>query len=346
MLRSLGEVLTTVGRTLWVALRKVLCALRSAWFWWWNAFVKSPLAGLIVATVLVFVATLVSATFLRLVNPQREIVVAEFEVSAGGSGSLAVTGGAVAEALSDQLQTIMQVAAGASADDALSLQADRLGLQISPPQILPTRVGVKVAWFSFSLEALAESWDAFRWKRDIISGDMILEADQLTLRARSQELGPWESDTHNQSKAGFDSATHELAARMLTRLRPDVAGMYYWARQDFGRAEEVFRAWTAREPGAVEPFEYLAMSAHLAGDMDAAIPAYRAALERDSTAQLLVNLGSCLIAAGRFDDARTALDRALQLNPDDVETILIERGQARLRVQEMTRQTGSSGAGG
>lgn len=336
LLRSLGDALKSFGRIAWTALRKVLRTLRSMWRWWWDTFVTSPLAGLIVATVLVFAATLLSATILRLVNPQREIVVSEFEVSAGGSGALAVTGGAVAEAVSDELRWIMQEAAGVRSDDALNSQAQRLGLQVTPPKILPTRVGVKVAWFSFSLESLAETWNAFRWKRDIIAGDMIIEADQLTLRARTEELGPWESGTHSQSKAGLDSAARELATRMLARLRPDVAGMYFWAEQEFDQAEDVFRAWANREPGEVAPFAYLAMSAHLAGDLDAAIPAYRAALERDSTVKLLVNLGSALAEAGEVEEAQAALQRALDMGPDEGETVLIEARQDQLRLREMT----------
>ena len=79
VLELLRDTVATVGRALWTVVRKVFTTLRNIWRWWWQTFVDSPLAGLIVATVIVFAATLACATVMRFIDPEREIVVAEFE---------------------------------------------------------------------------------------------------------------------------------------------------------------------------------------------------------------------------------------------------------------------------
>ncbi len=342
-------------RLVWAGLRALLRAAASVVKWWWNTFLTNPLAGLVVLLFVLTFGTLGLAWAVWLADPQHAIVVSPFELPAGPSASLGVTGRAIAQGLTDDLQAIAREG-GSVARTGLGGSAGGGGtseIRI-PPHDLST-VGVKVAWFSFSTEGILAGWYQFRRRIQRITGEAIMETDGLTLRARAGQIGPWETGKHSASKTGLDSATFELASKSLSRLYPEMIGNYYWGLGEFEKATAVYRAWRDREPSRVEPRFHLAVSLQLDRQPREAIVEYNKALEIDTTVSLLLNVGSAYTNVGEYAKADLAFERALARGPDEIEADLIlqnaddlerlRRGTAE-RAQAFARDTTSAAASG
>lgn len=322
ILEAAKRYLALSAAILWKGLRGIYGAIDRPIRWWWNTFLTNPLAGLVVLLFVLTFGTLGLAWAVRLADPQHAIVVSPLELPAGPSASLGVTGRAIAQGLTDDLQAIAREG-GTVARTGLGSSAGAGTSEIRvPPHDLST-VGVKVAWFSFSTDGILAGWYQFRRRIQRITGEAIMEPDGITLRARTGQAGPWETAKHSASKSGLDSATFELASKLLSRLYPEMMGNYYWGRREFDAAVRVHRAWMSREPSRVEPHFYLAVSLQLSGQPREAIEHYNEALEADTTVSLLLNVGSALMDIGDFDAAELVFERALAHGPDEIETDLI-----------------------
>jgi len=351
ILEAVKRYLRLAIRILWNGLRAISSGVARVIRWWWNTFLTNPLAGLVVLLFALTFGTLGLAWVVRLADPQHAIVVSPFELPAGPSASLGVTGRAIAQGLTDDLQAIAREG-GSVARTGLGGSAgggETSEIRIPPRDV--STVGVKVAWFSFSTDGILAGWYQFRRRVRRISGEAIMESDGLTLRARAGQIGPWESGKHSASKPGLDSATFELASRSLSRLYPEMIGNYYWGQNEFEKATEVYRAWLDREPSRVEPRFYLAVSLQLSGQPREAIVQYNKALEIDTTVSLLLNVGSAHLNVGEYAEADLAFERALAHGPDEIEADLIlqnaddlerlRRGVAE-RAQAFARDTASA----
>lgn len=83
----------------------------------------------------------------------------------------------------------------------------------------------------------------------------------------------------------------------------------------------LFRELTRREPMEVEHWTNLAAAQRAVGDLDGAITAFQAALERGGDHWGLHHpMGLVLLAAKQYQGAMGALVRALELEPDNMET--------------------------
>ncbi|MGE0451504.1 MAG: tetratricopeptide repeat protein [Vicinamibacterales bacterium] len=127
-------------------------------------------------------------------------------------------------------------------------------------------------------------------------------------------------------------------------LHNDAAELYL----KLGRAADAvthFRAALALDPGASGHFN-LGTALTVAGDLDAAMTEYRAALAlRPDYAQAHNNLGSLLVGRGLSTDAATHFQRALQIDPSNADAhynlglVLLEQGKVADGITHLKRTT-------
>ncbi len=125
------------------------------------------------------------------------------------------------------------------------------------------------------------------------------------------------------SAARLDSARH--AAQEAERLAPDLPetqlalGYYqYWGRRDYARALEHFARAERAQPHSSEIAQALGFVSRRAGAWDSAVTHLEAASEMDPFNNLaFYELGGTLMVLRRYGDARRALQRAIDIAPDD-----------------------------
>ncbi len=95
-------------------------------------------------------------------------------------------------------------------------------------------------------------------------------------------------------------------------------------RSDYREAVRCFRWLTENGHGRADPWFNLALAEEQLGHFDQAIAAFREALERgaDNAPAVRARLGGALAAAGKDDEARTAIEAALSEDPECVEALL------------------------
>lgn len=96
-------------------------------------------------------------------------------------------------------------------------------------------------------------------------------------------------------------------------------GVFYDRRQQHGRAAEQFRKVLALAPGDPQAYDYLGLSLEGIGDFSGAASAYRMGLARNRGPRfdpmLHYNYGRFLLKQGKLADAKTHLDKAIELVP-------------------------------
>jgi TolB-like protein/Tfp pilus assembly protein PilF len=130
---------------------------------------------------------------------------------------------------------------------------------------------------------------------------------------------------------GYDSArsTPEAirdAVDTATRLQPDLAetlwargGYLYWVRRDYPAALELFKRALDKQPGDVDMLASLFFLERRMGRWDDALAHYHETLARDprDVSRRAQGAAEILIWMRRFDEARTQLEEALKIAPDD-----------------------------
>ena len=116
----------------------------------------------------------------------------------------------------------------------------------------------------------------------------------------------------------FSRKAFELRDRVSERERFFISWRYYHdATQDWDKAFELARTWTATYPREVFAFNSLGASHQVFARHDQAIDAFRTAARLDpSFAVPIENLASTLIMVNRLDEATAAIAEATALRPD------------------------------
>lgn len=97
-----------------------------------------------------------------------------------------------------------------------------------------------------------------------------------------------------------------------------VQGLLAYGRGDRRQAKVKFARAAKAAPGFTPPLIALGNAALALGEHDAALKAYRSALELEpNNPAILSNLGAVQNAAGAFDEAEASLTRALDLAPEN-----------------------------
>ncbi|OAN56033.1 hypothetical protein A6A04_10795 [Paramagnetospirillum marisnigri] len=111
-------------------------------------------------------------------------------------------------------------------------------------------------------------------------------------------------------------------------------GVSLQGMRDLGGAAECYAKALIKDPFAPGANANKGVLMHMAGRRDAAIACYRRALTRVVTAGVTANLGNALRELHRYDEAEVAIERALDMDPDDPDFIydlaMLRRDQGRL----------------
>jgi len=98
----------------------------------------------------------------------------------------------------------------------------------------------------------------------------------------------------------------------------DKAGCFLLDQNDTPNATRLYRAATQSYPDVCEHWSNLSYCLGEAGELEAAVAAARKALSmNESDPKVLNDLGWTLVLAGFHDEARTVLERAVTLAPED-----------------------------
>jgi TolB-like protein len=266
------------------------------------------------------------------------------------TGAAVVLEGAVQRA-GDQVRINMQLIDGASdehlwaetydraltADNLFAIQADIARVVTGALQavLTPAEEAAIVAGSTRSVEAyeaflqgkLLSQFDrisAERIARALAQFDRAIAldpqfADAWARKARAQLAGYW--------YALGDPGLREAAAVTLAearRLAPDATETWmaeayhaYWGQQDYARAESVLARVLERSPEHAEAWLARGFVARRDGRFEDALSAVRRALEIDPVdREALGDLGITLSVLGRFDQADQALDQAARAGAD------------------------------
>ena len=110
------------------------------------------------------------------------------------------------------------------------------------------------------------------------------------------------------------SPSTALAGQPTTSLRAQASAAF--TQSDYAKATRLYRELTARMPGDIEVRNNFAISAHYAGDSSKALDALqRSVKERPEHQRSWLTLGFINRAAGNVEAAKTAFQRAVEINP-------------------------------
>ena len=170
-----------------------------------------------------------------------------------------------------------------------------------------------------------------------------------------------QADASEQAMSLFAQGVEELNAgqldtaletfKQVATIVPDFAdahyhlGLAYYQKAEFQKAIEAFTRTLELLPRDIDAHIKLGLASHKAGDQDTtdsvarrafyeqAVEAYRTALEiRPHNVEALNNLGLAYQELGRFDDAITAYEEGLTLNPDQPQLMRISQPPATCRL--------------
>jgi tetratricopeptide (TPR) repeat protein len=300
--------------------KATLRSLRGGLLWWFETFKEHPTASLILLAALAGAVALAVGLVLNETSPRSTILVAPFELPPASNPPLAVTGRTIANLLADDLQAIV----GGAADFAAKLSSpEPVGESVARPLLglveEPPSVGLEVE--GISEERIVAEWNRIRQRQNLITGDVMFGPGRLTLRARiATRANWWEVRRSPVSAKSLESACHDLAQRILSRLNPDILGLFYLSQERSDQALALFNRWVEREPERAEAHYYLGLALDLAGPgrADEAIAAYQRALELNPKfLKALNNLGAALANKGKDQEAIEAYQKALKLAPRD-----------------------------
>ena len=163
---------------------------------------------------------------------------------------------------------------------------------------LPSIAQVTVEYGGFSPELFNSFLRRLFRRQVVISGDMIPSESGLLLVGRSSGVGPWEVQAERSDVSTLHRLLQEIAVRAVADLHPKT-------KLAIGNA----LASRQRKAAAAQNRDESLRHARLA----------TMALPKVGTS--FNNLGAALDDKGRFDDAITALNKALQLKPDFPEAL-------------------------
>lgn len=273
------------------------------------------------STLVTFVFLLILAINfeLRYRRPQPPLlVIAPFEVGAADPPSLGVTGRTVTNILLDEMEALSRKAAAFQSETLTSERArssSALRLSIPSPDTNAPAEGEIGGW---SLAKWTQSIDAIRRNRRMITGDLVSGTDSLFLRARVEGEEPWVVGPVTKDVAGLEKGCRELAEKMLTTLRPEMAISYLYAKGEQARALDIARGWVVREPNNASAHSSLGIVLQLQGQRSETMKAYNKVLSlRPYDADTLNNLGLELSEEGQVDGAIVAFRKSLRIRPDN-----------------------------
>lgn len=319
-------------------LRHIRAALGRAIRWWLRALERRPFAGILAAAALL----LTFGTLLRFAVPRDALVISAFDVSEEPRLPFSVSGRTVANELSDALQGILDTAADFTGEVAVphpgraatydgplgfAMRLRSQELQNSPVRRValstptkPLPVGLEVE--GLSVERIRAEWSRLRQRQLAVTGDAIVTAQGLTLRARIPGRGMWETAVIGTTVQGLDQAAHQLALKVLASTYPSVIIAYHLDRglalRRHGRLCEELQDYHQAAASGDDPYVDLLLGVALldSGAVDSAVAAFHRAINlRPLNSDLLFVIGTELQRGHRLADATDMFLQALRIKP-------------------------------
>jgi tetratricopeptide (TPR) repeat protein len=231
---------------------------------------------------------------------------------------------------------------------------------------VPPRFAVEVKGLSY--EGIISVARAVIGTETTVSGDLILNGNELILIARTSDAGPWESVSSPISAAGLKRASRDLAEKILATKDPTLAGVAllkdgevdkglavlerarslnptdvrlklnlckgFGANRRYQEAIECYEDVLTMNPSsAQEVSERLAQIYYLKGDREIAIQRYEELYKQGYRAALL-GLAEALDDTGQHEGALKAYNEFLAVERRDrnLAIALVNRGTALSRV--------------
>lgn len=214
----------------------------------------------------------------------------------------------------------------------------------------PPRFAVEVKGVSY--ERILSFLRALMGTETLVSGDVIVEGDQFTLRARASDAGPWESALRPISAEGLKQASRDLAEQIVAAEDPTLAGvallkdgqidrglaelnrahslnpadarlklnlcMGFAANRRYRETIECYKDVLASNPRSPQQvLERLAQAYYLNGDRKEAIDLYQELAHKQGYRQALLGLGEARDDTGDPSGALTVYDEFLATERQD-----------------------------
>lgn len=285
-------------------------------------FRKSPISGLIVATIL---AAVLAAGMLRERHPQEVLVVSPFEVPQGGNGTLGVNGRTLSNLLVDEIGRLA-LEANQYLRTASSLSPTRETPFVATDRPLETPV-IDVQVEGVSLKGVLAQWERLRQHQRLVSGDLFWGPTGAVLRVRMEPDLNWEEGPFHMTTEDLRKACRTTALQVLSEWDPKIAGVIYQENGDLHRAAESYQRWVEQARGDTEKAQayfQLGVAFDLEGQRQAALANYSSALTlRRHFPEALANRGFVLQQMGQIKEAIADYESALHsFKKDDVVTLV------------------------
>lgn len=300
------------------AVRRTLHGARQSVLASWLLYKSNPTAAML----LLIMGVLGLAVVLRVAKPYSVVVVSPFEVPTGATKILSVTGRTVTNMLADELETHTRVA------NDFANQYSFMSTHPSSTRELRVRTPIDIPDFEvevggLSVQRIIAEWNRIRQQQDTIMGGVIFSDEKLTLRARIAGRGSWETEPFPATSEGLKAACSNLAIKLLSDVHPEIAGLDYQSREEYDKAEAVYRGWSHREPKNAVPLRELGTMYSDIGQFDEAIEAYQNSLElAPASPDTLYDLGQVFDDTGQFGKAVECFEKALRIKPKEVDFLI------------------------